>query len=112
MYDTVAKRESLLVGHRATDYGPMWTPNGEQIVFFSDRSGSVGLYLLDMKDGRKTGGPKFALNDLNRWVPMGFTADGSLYCHFRAGHSHMYEAVTNPDSVNRNVSSEKNVPEF
>ena len=36
----------------AMDHSPVWSPNGEQIVFVSDRDGDDDLYVMDA-DGRR-----------------------------------------------------------
>lgn len=40
--------EARLTTHSAADYDPVWSPNGQRIVFVSDRSGHGDLYLLSL----------------------------------------------------------------
>ena len=51
------EKETVLVKHRANDRRPLWTPDGKRIVFTSDRSGSKGLWMLDVVDGKPKGTP-------------------------------------------------------
>ncbi len=73
-----------LVEHPADDWAPFWTPDGKQIVFVSDRSGFRGVWMLDVDDGKPKGTPTLVKEVGGKFVPMGFTQDGSLY--YRAGH--------------------------
>jgi TolB protein len=42
-----------LTHNRAIDIGPAWSPNGQQIAFVSDRSGSPQIYLMDADGGNQ-----------------------------------------------------------
>ncbi len=37
--------------HRAWDSTPTWSPDGQQVVFLSDRDGPIGLYVMDAMGG-------------------------------------------------------------
>ncbi|MEE9128931.1 MAG: protein kinase [Phycisphaerales bacterium] len=76
---TDGSSEMPLVEHPADDWAPFWTPDGQRIVFASDRSGSNGLWMLDVNDGRPNGTPTQIKEMGSRFVPMGFTGDGSFY---------------------------------
>ena len=39
----------------ATNWAPFWTPDGRNIVFLSDRSGTVGLWSIRMNGGKPEG---------------------------------------------------------
>ncbi|MEM9622288.1 MAG: amidohydrolase family protein [Pseudomonadota bacterium] len=54
------------------DYAPALAPDGERLAFVSDRSGSVGLYLLDLNTGEVTQMPVQAgLISMPSWSPDG-----------------------------------------
>jgi Tol biopolymer transport system component len=71
--------DAPLVEHPGGDGSPFWTPDGKRVVFSSDRSGSLGLWLLDVKDGRAQGPPTAVHEARYGSSIMGFTQDGSLY---------------------------------
>ena len=75
-------QEVSLIEHPTTDYGPVWTPDGNQIVFVSDRIGNPSLWALEVADGKPQGAPQLIQQNVDRMLPMGFTSDGSLYYGF------------------------------
>jgi Tol biopolymer transport system component len=81
-------REIPLIEHSATDYGPVWTPDGKQIVFISDRLGNPAVWALEVVDGKPQGSPQLIEQNMNRMVPMGFTRNGSFYYAFQTYMGH------------------------
>jgi WD40 repeat protein len=72
-------RESRLVEHAADDRGPIWTPDGRQVLFVSDRTGSAGLWAQEVADGKPLATPELVRPETGRISPMGFTRSGALY---------------------------------
>ena len=48
-------RETRLVRHPAADVSPVWSPNGNRILFESDRTGDWSLWALAVKNGKPQG---------------------------------------------------------
>ncbi len=68
-----------LVQHPADDYLLGWSRDGKWLVFASDRTGALGLWVVGVS-GTKTGGePKLVKPGIDRILPVGMTRDGSLY---------------------------------
>ena len=82
-----------IVEHPADDWAPYWTPDGKQMVFLSDRSGSTGLWMLDVEDGTPTGTPTQIKETGSMFYPMGFTRDGSFYYGIGNAESDVYVAT-------------------
>ncbi|MEN8259068.1 MAG: hypothetical protein ABFS02_00520 [Pseudomonadota bacterium] len=77
---TDGSREIPLVDHPADDLFPVWTPDGKRIVFASDRTGSLSVWMIGVADGKPLGPPELVKHDMGqRVVPMGFTRKGSYY---------------------------------
>ena len=76
---TDGSREIALVEHPANDYGPVWAPDGQTIVFASDRTGDYGAWALRVADGKAQGEPLLLKRRLGRFVPLGFTHNGDFY---------------------------------
>jgi Tol biopolymer transport system component len=72
-------RETVLVRHMANDLYPAWTPDGKRIVFSSDRTGSLGLWKIEVADGRPVGSVTLVKPDLGRSWPLGFAEDGTYF---------------------------------
>ena len=59
--------------HEAHDYNPVWSKDGNQIAFASDRYGNFDIFLMDA-----AGGPAARLTyHSNDEIPFDFTSDGS-----------------------------------
>ncbi|MHC4989941.1 MAG: hypothetical protein ACYTGC_03080 [Planctomycetota bacterium] len=78
-------REERLVSHPADDQRPFWTPDGQRVVFLSDRSGRKGLWAVPVEDGRALSTPELVRPDVGSMVTLGFNQDGGL--HYRLGIS-------------------------
>jgi len=84
--------KATLVEHPADDFFPVWTPDGNQIVFGSDRSGTRGIWILDMVDGKAQGSPRLIRDNLNGMSPLGLTQDGFYYYKLPGRMSDIYFA--------------------
>jgi Tol biopolymer transport system component len=74
-------REIPLVEHPANDVSPDWTPDGEGILFFSDRTGTMGAWWIPVAEGSPRGTPELLKPDVR--PGMGFTRNGSYYYSVR-----------------------------
>lgn len=89
--------ETILIKHPATDFCPFWSPDGKNIIFFSNRSGLVGVWIQKIKNGKAIGEPKLAKN-LNRISPMGITDNGNLFMTFPEGGYNIYSMEIDPET--------------
>ena len=82
LLSTDGSREITLVEHPADDVVLGWAPDGENILFTSDRTGTLSAWLIAVADGKPQGAPELVKPDIGRFSTMGFTRDGSFYYHF------------------------------
>jgi Tol biopolymer transport system component len=86
-------REIPLIQHPANDSVLDWTPDGKGILFRSDRSGTMGAWLMQVAGGRAQGTPELVKPDLgSNFKPMGFSAKGSYYYAVGTVRSDVYVA--------------------
>jgi Tol biopolymer transport system component len=89
-------REIPLVEHPADDQLLGWTPDGNHILFASDRSGTMSAWLLRVSDGKPQGPPELVKQDIGQAQPIGFTRSGAFYYGLAIGNSDVYSAEFDP----------------
>ncbi len=90
---TDGSREVPLVQHPANDLMPVWTPDGERVVFLSDRGGTMGIWAIQVADGKPQGSAELIRPDTGPSLLMGFTRNGALYYGTETGTSDVYIAA-------------------
>jgi Tol biopolymer transport system component len=86
-------RETPLVQHPANHSFLDWTPDGKGILFSSDRTGTVGMWWIQVADGKSLGTPELVRADLGMdLTAMGFTRNGSYYYGVRMEMNDVYIA--------------------
>jgi Tol biopolymer transport system component len=70
---------AAIIQETSSDDKPVWTPDGNAIVFTSDRAGSPGLWLIQVTEGRSEGNPRLLRSNVDGQQPIGFTRDGAYY---------------------------------
>lgn len=76
-------QSDVLVQHRSDDAYMGWEPGGNGLLFSSDRTGSRGAWLQEVRNGRPIGSAKLVKPDLGSIGRIGFTSDGSYYYSVR-----------------------------
>jgi Tol biopolymer transport system component/beta-lactamase regulating signal transducer with metallopeptidase domain len=97
LLDTGTGREAPLVEHPANDLSPLWTPDGKRVLFVSDRTGTFGIWAVNVTAGKPDGSPELVKADLGLIHPLGFTRDGSLYFAF-PWKEEVYTATLDPEA--------------
>ena len=72
-------QETVAVEHRANDWRPVWSADGSQLLFVSDRSGKNALWVVPIDRGRPTGPAVLIKEELGGIVPLGTTRTGVLH---------------------------------
>jgi Tol biopolymer transport system component len=73
------KNETRLVDHPANDMAAGWSPDGKWILFTSDRTGALDLWMLPVKDGQPAGEPRLVKSGTGRIASLAFDRAGRYY---------------------------------
>jgi serine/threonine-protein kinase len=85
-----------IVEHPSDDLFPFWAADG-RLLFFSDRSGSLGLWTAQVDQGHVTGEPELLVRDVGRLAMLlGLTADGALYYYLQNGMVDVFTQTIDP----------------
>ncbi len=78
--------ETRITTHPANDYLLGWAPDGNRILFASDRSATNDAWSLRIMNGKAAETPELIRKDIGQILPMKITKDGSLYyAHLMSG---------------------------
>ncbi len=90
---TDGSREIRLVLHPATDRTIGWTPDGTGLLFASDRTGTMDLWLIQVDQGKPQGPPLLVKKEGGNIIPLGITREGSFYYALSVGTEEIYVAT-------------------
>jgi Tol biopolymer transport system component len=90
--------ERVLVQSPAFDGLLGWAPDGNHILFQSDRGGTPGAWLLPVVDGEASSSPWLVKPDLWRVVGMGFGDAGRFFYTVRTGKRDVLVASFDPET--------------
>jgi Tol biopolymer transport system component len=68
-----------LVVHPAHDSLLGWSPDGKEVLFLSDRAGTLGLWAVPVEDGKAKEDPIMIKSDVGEISSAGITRNGSLF---------------------------------
>jgi serine/threonine protein kinase/Tol biopolymer transport system component len=84
--------ERPLIEHPANDLSPVWTPDGRDVLFTSDRSGTVDVWRVAAAGGLPQSEPELIHRNVGRAVPRGLTETGSYFYNAAADVIDVYQA--------------------
>ncbi|TFH48882.1 MAG: hypothetical protein E4G89_05600, partial [Methanothrix sp.] len=91
-------KEISLVEHPSHDFVLGWAPDGKNILFASDRTGTLCLWLIAVADGEPQGAPQMIKPVIGGFEPLGFTQKGSFYYGTSSGSDDVYIATLDPET--------------
>jgi Tol biopolymer transport system component len=71
--------ETAIVVHPSQNVIMGWAPDGRHLLFASDRSGSFGLWVVPVEDGKSAGTPTLVKADIASSWSLGLTAAGTMF---------------------------------
>ncbi len=90
-------REIPLVQDPANDILLGWEPDGDRVLFASDRGGSFGLWVIRVIEGKPNGSPQLVVPDIgHNFSPMGFNREGAYYYSAMSAMTDLYVATFDP----------------
>lgn len=95
---TDGTRETALIEHPADDRVLGWAPDGKRLVFTSDRTGSIGIWVIGVADGKPQGTPELVKPRMEKFYPLGFTRNGSFYYAVSTERSDVHIATLDPQT--------------
>jgi Tol biopolymer transport system component len=90
--------EAVLVENPANDFNPIWTPDGNRILFTSDRTGTFGIWVLSVADGNAQGAPELLRADMGKSWPVRFTRGDSFFYGVQKTMQDVYVAELDPET--------------
>ena len=93
-------KEVPLVEHPARDTVIDWMPNGEGLLFSSDRTGTNDMWFIRIAEGKPLGTPQLITTNVGRIKPMGTTSKGALYYGISGYTNDVYEVRIDPQTGN------------
>jgi Tol biopolymer transport system component len=91
------KHEMPAVMHPANDRLLAWSPDGTQLLFASDRSGSNGAWVVAMRAGTPQGEPQLIRANINP-RPLGLTRSGAFFYGVADTAANIYVAAADFDT--------------
>ena len=82
-----------------TNQGPVWTPDGSHILFTSNRSGSFGLWSVQVRDGKSAGVPSLLKPETGTIGSIGVSRSGRFYYSYQAGLNQIFVTEMDPATV-------------
>ena len=79
LLDLEATREVVAVQHVANDQLLGWSPDGDRLLFSSDRTGSTAIWSVGFTKGRISGTPQLLRSDVGALKAVGLASSGTLY---------------------------------
>ncbi|HUP64338.1 MAG TPA: tetratricopeptide repeat protein, partial [Thermoanaerobaculia bacterium] len=90
--------EHPLVENPANHSFPLWSPDGQHVLFVTDRGGVPALWAIAVAEGKPAGEPRLIKSDMGRIYPSGITREGTLFYTLEVGSNDIYEATLDPET--------------
>jgi Tol biopolymer transport system component len=89
-------RENALMESPGHEAALSWTPDGQHLLFLSNRSGRMDLLAAPVREGKLQGAPRMVKADIGDVEPIGFSNSGLFYYVSRRGDEDIYSVELDP----------------
>lgn len=96
--DVETGRERRVVQSPWDDQLVAWVPGSDRILFLSDRTGTTGLWSLQLRNGEAIAAPVLVRPDMWRAAPQGITDDGRAFFSVQVGGQSVVTTSLDRDS--------------
>ena len=90
-----ANEPAVLVKAQSDDFGPLWIPDSDRILFISDRTGEPSIWSIEVHGGTATSEPTILHRNIGRVVPSGISSKGKLFYSLQVGLVDVFQAIVN-----------------
>jgi Tol biopolymer transport system component len=90
--------EIPLIEHPAIDTVIAWAPDGEGLLFNSNRTGTPDVWFIRVAGGKPLGSPLLVKPGVGMIWPMGITSRGGLFYGVQGGSTDVYEVGIDPQT--------------
>jgi serine/threonine-protein kinase len=88
-----AAEPAVLVKAQSDDFGPLWAPDSERILFISDRTGEPSVWSVAVHGDAATSEPTILQRNIGRVVPSGISTKGKLFYSLQVGLVDVFQAI-------------------
>jgi len=88
---------AVLVRAQGDDFSPLWAPDGDRVLFISDRTGEPSVWSVDVRDGAGTNEPTILHRNIGRVGPLGISTTGKLFYSLQVGLVDVFQATLDFD---------------
>jgi Tol biopolymer transport system component len=88
--------ETPLIEHPAVDTVLDWTPDGNGLLFLSDRTGTQDVWFIRVAGGKPHGNPQLVKPGLGSIETLGISSQGALFYGLQGGATNVYEVGIDP----------------
>ncbi len=93
-------KEIPLIEHPALDTVIDWMPNGEGLLFLSDRTGTKDIWFIRVTEGKPQAEPQLLKSGVGPIEPLGVTSRGALFYGLQGSGTDIYEVGIDPQTGN------------